>query len=129
MEIEEAPNGSRKKKLDHLKEEIIPHIRGEEKAFYPRLLEKSGSKEDAQEAMDEHKEAESTLKELEGIASDSHEWMTTYKQLKEQITHHVEDEESKIFDDARNVLSEDDIPEIMRQFKREKQRTKTTVKV
>lgn len=39
----EAPEGSRKNLLEELKLNLLPHMEGEEKAFYPVLSKKNGS--------------------------------------------------------------------------------------
>jgi hemerythrin-like domain-containing protein len=128
--IEMLTGSSRQTYLNVLKQEIVPHMRGEEKAFYPALLENSESKSDAQEGIKEHQEAESTLTRLMGMsATGSDEWMSIFNELKEQIQHHVQDEESKIFDHARTVLSEERMKAIMAEFQSEKERVKKSVSV
>ena len=128
-QIEIATNGStREQHMKHLMEEIIPHMRGEEAAFYSALLKHEESKSDTQEGMKEHKEAEETLKTLRDMSTRSKEWMDTFHELREEIQHHVQEEESKIFDHARQLLSEDQMYTIMTSFESEKERMKNRVK-
>jgi hemerythrin-like domain-containing protein len=120
---------SRQVYLGQLKEELVPHIRGEEKAFYPRLLEHDESKTETQKAIREHQEAEGTFQRLLNLSPATEEWMTVFNQFRDQIHHHVEEEESRIFDLARKVLSEDQMKTVLNEFNAEKERAKKGVAV
>lgn len=116
-------------RLERLNEEILPHMQAEEWAFYPKLIDLAESKKDAQEGIKEHNETKSHLKNLMRMSTTSGDWMSTFTELKRGIEHHVKNEESKIFDHARNLLSEDQIESIMKDFQKEKKRAKENLKV
>ncbi len=127
-QLEKATGTARQEHLMHLREEIIPHLRGEEAAFYPPLLKHGESKSGAQESIREHREAEDTLTKLTSMSSGSEEWMGTFHQLKEKIQHHVQEEEGRVFNEARKVLSEDQLNTILTEFNNENERAKQRVK-
>ena len=60
--LPENDSTGKEKIFNQIKSELIPHMRGEEKAFYPLLLGIPETKMDAMEAMEEHHIAEISLK-------------------------------------------------------------------
>ncbi len=109
-----------------LRQNLIPHLTGEEKYFYPALEEKSESRMDALEAEEEHHAARMTLDELDKTPQEDEHWIPKLMVLKEMIDHHVKDEESKVFSDARRTLSEDRMRSIMQSYETEKSMTEHT---
>ncbi len=103
-----------------LRQNLIPHLTGEEKYFYPALEEKSESKMDALAAEEEHHAARMTLGELEKTSQQDEHWIPKLMVLKEMVDHHIKEEESKIFSDARRTLSEDRMRSIMQSYENEK---------
>ena len=57
MEASESSASDRKDMFQELRTNLIPHMEGEEKAFYPKLLQHSDSEMIALEAIEEHKAA------------------------------------------------------------------------
>ena len=64
-ELSEKDYKKRETLLKQMKQELVPHLRAEEKAFYSILRQNEEAKEDAMEAMEEHHAAELILRELE----------------------------------------------------------------
>ena len=117
QKMQEAENKSEKEKLfNQLKDDLVPHMKGEEKYFYPALEEKEGAKEDVLEGIEEHHAAKLFLKELDGMSPDSERWDAKVSVLKEMVEHHVQEEESNIFQKARSHLSEQEMQEIGENF-------------
>jgi hemerythrin-like domain-containing protein len=114
----------REKMFNQLQSELVPHIKAEEKVFYPLLRHHKSSKEDALEALEEHHIAEISMMELDKMSKQEEFWGAKLSVFKELISHHVEEEESKIFKDAKEVISEDKIKEVMQQFQDEKESIK-----
>ncbi len=52
------------------------------------------------------------LGELEAEVKDDEKWTAKFTVLKEQIEHHVEEEEGEMFKKARRVLSNEEIEEL-----------------
>jgi hemerythrin-like domain-containing protein len=95
----------REKLFLELKTELNLHTYVEELLFYPLLKDKKESKEITLEAYEEHRLVKSLLEELDDMSKDSEEWIAKFRVLKENVEHHVEEEEGELFTKARNVLS------------------------
>jgi hemerythrin-like domain-containing protein len=123
---ETSKNEARKRGqlLMQLKQELFPHLRGEEKAFYPILRESEETKEDAMEAMEEHHTAELILGELGNMPAQDEFWSAKLSVFQETIRHHIEEEEDKIFADAKKVISKDQIESVLHNFQKEKEMIK-----
>ncbi len=70
------------------------------------------TREIALEAYEEHRLVKQLLGELEAEPKDSEEWTAKFTVLKENIEHHVEEEEGEMFKKARQALSEEEIEEL-----------------
>ena len=92
-----------------LKEELDLHAKIEEEIFYPALEEAEETREVTLEAYEEHQLVKQLLTELEAEPKDTEEWTAKFTVLKENIEHHVEEEEGEMFKKARTVLNEEEI--------------------
>jgi hemerythrin-like domain-containing protein len=111
-----------------LKQELIPHMKGEEKHFYPLLLKKKEGKEIGLEAMEEHHVAEMILKELDSLSKSDETWNAKISVFAEIVKHHIEEEEEEVFEKAKDLLSEDELSKIMSSFTSEKEKVKKGIK-
>jgi hemerythrin-like domain-containing protein len=111
-----------------LKQELIPHMKGEEKHFYPLLLKKKEGKEIGLEALEEHHVAEMILKELDSLSKSDETWNAKISVFSEIVKHHIEEEEEEVFEKAKDLLSEDELSEIMSSFTSEKEKVKKGIK-
>lgn len=95
-----------------LKTELDIHAEIEEKILYP-VLEKAEETHDISlEAYEEHRLVKQLLSELEAEPKDAEEWTAKFTVLKENVEHHVEEEEDEMFKKARKVLSQEEINEL-----------------
>lgn len=97
----------RKKLLQDLKEELLPHMAAEEQYFYSTLLkESSDTRDDVQvyESIEEHKAARYVLNTLENTTWDDPRWEARAQVLKELLEHHIEEEEEKVFKIAHKFI-------------------------
>ncbi len=102
---------TRQKQFEMLKEELLPHMSAEENYFYPYVLDRLTDKEQRRamfEGIEEHRAARTVLADSEqaGIADET--WQPDISVLKELIAHHIDEEESEIFDAAREVIEDAD---------------------
>lgn len=100
---------TREELFTQLKTELDVHTRLEETIFYPALEKSDETRDITLEAFEEHRLVKQLLSELQSLAKDEEQWTAKFTVLKEQIEHHVEEEEGEMFKDARKVLSEEDI--------------------
>jgi iron-sulfur cluster repair protein YtfE (RIC family) len=92
-----------------LKTELDIHAMIEETILYP-VLEKADPTHDVTlEAYEEHRLVKQLLAELESEAKGTEEWTAKFTVLKENVEHHVEEEEGEMFKKARKVLSEEEL--------------------
>jgi len=109
--VESDKATERKSLLRQIKANLIPHVRAEEKVLYDAIiaLKDKGAKQDGEEGFIEHSLADRTLKQLEKISNAmSPEFGATAKVLKELVEHHIKEEESAVWSDARENFSADE---------------------
>jgi len=127
---ETKQNASKKREtlFQKLTEELVPHMKAEEKTFYQPLLAKKEAREDAMEALEEHHVAEVVFKELQKMQKGEEQWGAKLSVFKELVEHHIEEEESTIFESAEEALGHDEMQNIMKQFEQEKEKIKNNLK-
>ena len=107
-----------------LKEELDIHAQIEESIFYPSIKQAAETRKIVLEGFEEHHVIKMLLKELETLPVDTEQWTAKLKVLKENVEHHVEEEEQEMFQKAREVLSEDDINRLGAQMEQAKEQLK-----
>jgi hypothetical protein len=112
---------TRTKLLGRLKSELLPHMHAEEQEFYKPLREHDESHEKALDAKEEHRAATHVLHELERLSPENELFKARFHVLKENIEHHVEEEEGPIFKLGKTVLSNEEAVEIGKRFLAAKQ--------
>ena len=91
-----------------LKHELEVHTQIEETIFYPVLKEADETHDITLEAFEEHAVVKQLLLELNDLAKDDEQWGAKLTVLKENVEHHVEEEEGEMFKKARQVLSDEE---------------------
>jgi hemerythrin-like domain-containing protein len=114
--IQQAMRDGSKETFFKVKAKTDPHLQGEEKLLYPLLKEKEDLGELVNHAYEEHNEIKSISSELESMDPGSSNWTSKIKELDESVSHHVEEEENKVFPAAQKVLSEDKAQQIAQQY-------------
>ena len=92
-----------------VKDELTVHETIEEEIFYPALKEHPKTKEITLEAYEEHHVVDMVMAEIEGIPYDDERWGAKFKVMKENIEHHIEEEENEMFKQARQVFEDDEL--------------------
>lgn len=100
---------TREELFAELKTELDIHAEIEEAIFYPALEKHEESRDIALEATEEHRIVKELLADLERLSKDDEIWTAKFTVLKENIEHHVEEEEGEMFTKARKALSDDEI--------------------
>jgi iron-sulfur cluster repair protein YtfE (RIC family) len=108
-ETTERATKGREELFAQLKNELDIHTRIEEEILYPVLEEFEETRDISLEAYEEHALVKLLLGELAAAPKDDEQWTAKFTVLKENIEHHVEEEEGEMFKKARKVLSEDEI--------------------
>ncbi len=104
--------GSGQRKLDvfkQIKGELEVHTHIEETVFYPALEKPEETHDLTLEAYEEHNVVKTLLEELSGARSADDEWQAKAKVLRENVEHHVDEEENELFDKAEDALSSEQL--------------------
>jgi iron-sulfur cluster repair protein YtfE (RIC family) len=107
-----------------VKTELDLHAMIEEQVFYPALEEAEETRDIVLEAYEEHRLVKQLLSELEQGGKDTEEWTAKFKVLKENVEHHVEEEEGELFPKARQALSKEDIEALGERVEQAKRQNK-----
>ena len=112
--------------LEELLTELRIHETIEEEIFYPALEEHAKTKEIALEGYEEHHAVDNIAAELVALDPSDETWGAKFTVMKENIDHHIEEEEGEMFPKARQALDDDELPEIadMMETRREELRAK-----
>jgi hemerythrin superfamily protein len=122
---ESAPE--RKNLVQQIKAALVPHTKAEEKTVYDAViaLRDKDARIDGHEAYLEHEWASKTLVRLESIANaTSPEHHATGKVLKDLVEHHIEEEESAVWNDVKENFSADQRRQMNRAFEAAKARVR-----
>lgn len=117
--------GSRQQLFQQLKTELTVHAHVEETIFYPALKEHEETRELVAEAYDEHAAVKDLLNEMDAMSPGDGGWDDLLAELRENVEHHVEEEEGDLFEQARLVLSDETLEQIGDRIEQEKQRRLT----
>lgn len=96
------------------------HSLAEERVLYAKLKRQEDTMMSAMAAGAEHELVARTLEDMCGLDVDAEEWMALANALREAVRKHVEMEESEIFEEARQLFSEDQLKEMAGQMQYEK---------
>jgi hypothetical protein len=92
-----------------LKAEMVLHERIEEEIFYPALKAHPKAKEIVLEGYEEHHVVDEIMGELEATDVTDETWGAKFKVMKENIEHHIEEEEGEMFKTARQVFDAEEL--------------------
>ncbi|HEX7224970.1 MAG TPA: hemerythrin domain-containing protein [Candidatus Limnocylindria bacterium] len=95
--------------LATIKQELTIHEDIEETIFYPALKEHPKAKEIVLEAYEEHNVVDTVMAELEATDVADERWGAKFTVMKENIEHHIEEEEGEMFKQARSVFELDEL--------------------
>jgi hemerythrin superfamily protein len=101
--------------------ELRVHTTIEEKVFYPAVFEMSGELAGmVEESVEEHHVVDVLLAELRKLEAGSDGWVAKMTVLIENVEHHVEEEETKMFPKVRSSADEERREELGRLLEEKK---------
>lgn len=121
-ELEAAAGTAKLGIFDQIKNELELHTHIEEKVFYPALENPEETHDLTLEAYEEHSVVKTLLAELASSRSADDEWQAKAKVLRENVEHHVSEEEKELFDKADDALSDEQLEKLGDQMAAEKAR-------
>ncbi len=124
--IESASGKAKLAGFRKLKAELDVHTMIEETIFYPALKNAAESRDLTLEAYEEHRVIKDLLAEL-AAAEPGDQWDAKFTVLKENVEHHVDEEEGDLFKKAKDVLSTEQAEALGDQMAAEKERQSAPV--
>jgi hemerythrin-like domain-containing protein len=104
--------------LDKIRDELIPHSRAEEAILYNFIRDLGQEKANVTRSYAEHVEAEALLRALQVSGAVHLNWTSAAKKLREALSAHIEEEETKIFKVAQEVFTDEEVQEMAKAFNR-----------
>lgn len=108
----ERARQTRRELLITLAAELNAHELMEEKVLYPALQSHPEARAIVLEGYQEHHVADLILNELRDVAADDEQWAAKFKVLKENVEHHIKEEESEMFRTARGIFSREELQDL-----------------
>lgn len=110
---------------DELREDLFPevqtmllaHAEAEEAEFYP-VLRDIGLDVLVERSIDQHREVERLLEELDADDLSTQTWQSTFARLQQAVEQHVQLEEEEIFPQAKDLLDGDELRHMLEQYER-----------
>jgi hemerythrin-like domain-containing protein len=95
-----------------LRREMEIHERIEEEIFYPALKEHPKARDIVLEGFEEHHVVDEIMGELGETDVTDETWAAKFSVMKENIEHHIEEEEGEMFSKARQAFDNDALDEL-----------------
>lgn len=123
-QAEQTEDGKEQKKVfRQIKKELDTHGRIEETIFYPAMEKHEELKDMVLEAIEEHKQVKALLREMDELVNGSEKFEPKLTVLKENVTHHAEEEEEgKMFPKVRDIVDLDTLEALGQELERAKVR-------
>jgi len=124
----EQATKTRQELIDTIKTELGAHEAMEEEIFYPALKEHPKAKDIVLEAYEEHHVVDTVMGELERTPVDDETWGAKFTVMKENLEHHIEEEEGEMFKQARSVFDRDELQELGQRMQARKEQVLSELK-
>ena len=121
-ELESANGKAKLQVFEQIKTELELHTHIEEKIFCPALEKPRETHDLTLEAYEEHDVVKKLLQQLSRARTANDEWEAQAKVLRENVEHHVEEEENELFEKAEAALGEERIEALGDEMAAEKER-------
>lgn len=105
LEDTSGDESARRQDFEQLKQELSRHAAAEEKHFYAQLMTVEMTQEKARHSVAEHHEIDEQVEVLETTDFSSPQWLPRLRELKELVTHHLDEEEQEVFQIAGKALT------------------------
>lgn len=112
----DTAHASRGKLFDQIDTELEAHAEVEEKIFYPALKAKTkrndAANDEVLEAYEEHANVKSLLAKLRALRPPEETYNAKLQVLGELVKHHVKEEETEMFKQARRLLKKSELDDL-----------------
>jgi hemerythrin superfamily protein len=111
-ETTERAEKTRAELFARLKRELTIHEQMEEQVLYSALREIAKSRDMALEGYEEHHVVDEIFSELEQTPPSDEMWAARFKVAKENLEHHMEEEETDMWKAARREFTDDELDQM-----------------
>jgi hemerythrin-like domain-containing protein len=115
-ETTEAAVKMREEMFDELKTALITHSKAEEKALYQTVENEDEVHDIILESFEEHALIENLLIEMSNLDVSEETWTAKLAVLKENVEHHVDEEESELLPKVKKMFSSDELDDLAEEF-------------
>ena len=112
---------TRQRLFAEIKAELTVHETIEEEIFYPELKAHPKAKDIVLEGYEEHHVVDTLMSELEALDVSDETWGAKALVMKENIEHHIEEEEGEMFRQARQVFAKAELDDLGQRMEARKQ--------
>jgi len=103
---------TREELFTKVRQELVVHESIEEEIFYPALKEHPKAKDIVLEAYEEHHVVDQVMAEIDGLPFDDETWGAKLTVMKENVEHHIEEEEDEMWKQARQVFDDAELEQL-----------------
>ena len=103
---------TREQTFTKLKADLEVHEAIEEEIFYPALKDHPKTKEIALEGYEEHHVVDTVMGEMLDLPVSDETWTAKFSVMKENLEHHIEEEEGEMFKQARQVFDDAELEDL-----------------
>jgi hemerythrin superfamily protein len=122
-ELEATSESEARKRADlfaEIRRELKIHELVEEEIVYPTFREQSKLKDIVLEGYEEHHVVDLIMDEISDEAVTDETWAAKVKVMQENVDHHVEEEEEKMFPQARKLFKDEELEMLGEQVEQRK---------
>lgn len=120
---------TREELFTKLKSELTVHETIEEEIFYPALKEHPKAKEIVLEGYEEHHVVDNIMGEISRTSFDDETWGAKFSVMKENVEHHIEEEEGEMFKTARQVFDKGELQDLGDRMERRRAEAKRELNI
>jgi hypothetical protein len=103
---------TRERLFTRIQQDLTVHEEIEEEIFYPALKEHPKAKDIVLEGYEEHNVVDMVMEEITNVPYDDETWGAKFTVMKENVEHHIEEEEGEMFKQARQVFDKDELEQL-----------------
>ncbi|MFN7927965.1 MAG: hemerythrin domain-containing protein [Blastocatellia bacterium] len=114
--------------FQQIHQELEVHTQLEETALYPALQQYEELKDITLEAIEEHRQVKTLLREVSNLTKGSEKMQAKVKVMQENIEHHVKEEEKEMFPLIRQAIPSEDLLRIGQDLQQKRTELQKTAK-
>ena len=103
---------TREELFTKVKAQLQVHEAIEEEILYPALKEHPKSRDLVLEAYEEHNVVDTVMAEIDQLPYDDERWGAKLTVMKENLEHHIEEEEGEMFAQCRQVFDDEELADL-----------------